>query len=308
MVARNYARRTQIAYLAWIKRFLAHHPGRPPRSLGRTEVDAFLTHLATEREVSPSTQNQAASALVFLFKTVLRTPLEAEGQIVRARRKPHLPVVLSEDEVRRLLRGLSGTKRLIAGVLYGSGLRLNEALNLRVQDLAMGLGQLIVRTGKGGKDRITMIPERLRDPLDRQLVLRERLHQADLDRGAGWVPLPSALRRRSPGLARSFGQQFLFPARRIMVHPGTGQHGRTHLHPTAMARAVKDATGRAQIHKKVTCHTLRHSFATHLLRHGYDIRTIQELLGHRSVRTTMVYTHVLNRPGIGVQSPLDRLT
>lgn len=307
MVARHYAHRTQAAYLGWVQRFLSHHRGTPHGSLGRREVDAFLTHLATSQDVSPSTQNQAASALVFFFRRVLQRPLEGEGDIVRARRKAKLPVVLSEEEVRRLLKEMTGTKRLIGGILFGSGLRLNEALSLRVQDIAMGLGQIIVRQGKGGKDRITMIPDRLRDPLDRQLNRRQELHKQDVAKGAGWVFVPGALRRNSPDVGRSLGHQYLFPAARITLDPRTGQRGRSHLHPSAMARAVKDAAGRAEIHKKVSCHTLRHSFATHLLRHGYDIRTIQELLGHQSVRTTMVYTHVLNRPGIGVQSPLDRL-
>ena len=307
MTALNYAPRTRTAYLGWMRRFLARHPGRPPESLGRREVDAFLTRLATHERVSPSTQNQAAAALVLLFRRILRRPLEAEGEIIRARKKPRLPVVLDPQEVQRLLMELGGTKRLIAAVLYGSGLRLNEALNLRVQDVALGLGQITVRAGKGGRDRITMIPDRLRDPLARQLKRRERLHEEDLERGAGWVPVRGAWERVSPEAGRTLGVQYLFPAARITRDPRTGKAGRRPLHATAMARAVKAAGKRAGIARNTTCHTLRHSFATHLLRNGYDIRTIQELLGHRSVRTTMVYTHVLNRPGLGVQSPLDRL-
>mgnify|MGYP002395617640 CR=1 FL=1 len=305
--ARQYRPRTRSAYLGWVRRFLERHPGADPRSLGRREVDAFLTHLAVKEEVSPSTQNQAASALVFFFRRVLEIPIEAERDIVRARRKERLPVVLDPGEVRRVLTELHGTRRLIAGVLYGSGLRLGEALDLRVQDLALGLRQITVRQGKGGKDRITILPERLAPALQRQINERERVHARDVENGAGWVPLPRTLDRTRPHLGRSLGQQYLFPASRYSTLQRTGRKGRSHLHRTVMSRAVKRAAGRANVAKRVTCHTLRHSFATHLLRNGHDIRTVQELLGHKNVRTTMVYTHVLNRPGVAVQSPLDRL-
>ncbi len=307
MMARHYSSRTRNAYLGWIARFLRRHAETDPRTLSRREVDAFLTDLAVRDEVSPSTQNQAASALLFFFRSVLDVPIEARGQIVRAKRRPRLPVVLDVEEVRTLLKELTGTKRLIAGLLYGSGLRLGEALGLRIQDLALGLGQITVRQGKGGHDRITMIPERLVDALRRQIRRREALHETDTERGAGWVPVPRALARTRPDLGRTLGEQFLFPSSRIRRDPGTGREGRIHLHPSVMARAVKNAARRAGLRKRVTCHTLRHSFATHLLRSGHDIRTVQELLGHRNVRTTMVYTHVLNRPGLGVQSPLDRM-
>ena len=307
MMARHYSSRTRKAYLGWIVRLLGRHPGTDPRTLGRREVDAFLTDLAVRDEVSPSTQNQAASALLFFFRSVLEIPIEATGQIVRAKRRPHLPVVLDMEEVRALLKELAGTKRLIAGLLYGSGLRLGEALGLRLQDPALGLGQITVREGKGGHDRITMVPERLADALRRQIRRREVLHHTDVEQGAGWVLLPRALARSRPDLGRSLGEQFLFPSARVTRDPRSGRRGRTHLHPSAMARAVKKAARSAGIGKRVTCHTLRHSFATHLLRSGHDIRTVQELLGHRNVRTTMVYTHVLNRPGLGVQSPLDRM-
>lgn len=307
LAARHYSPRTRTAYLSWVRRFLERHPGTDPRRLGRREVDAFLTHLAVGEEVSPSTQNQAASALLFLFRTVLEIPIEARGQIVRARRRERMPVVLDAGEVKRLLLHMQGTKRLIAGLLYGSGLRVGEALNLRVQDLALGLGQLTVRQGKGSRDRITMVPERLIPALQREIRRREQLHQQDLEKDAGWVSLPRALDRSRPRMGRTFGQQYLFPAARLSTHHRTGRRGRSHLHASAMARAVKKAAAEARIDKRVTCHTLRHSFATHLLRNGYDIRTVQELLGHKNVRTTMVYTHVLNRPGLGVQSPLDHL-
>ena len=307
LAARHYSARTRTAYLSWIARFLKRHPGIDPSDLGRREVDAFLTELAVRDEVSPSTQNQAASALLFFFRTVLRLPLEATGEIVRAKRRPKLPVVLDVAEVRAVLKELTGTQRLVAGLLYGSGLRLGEALGLRVQDLALGLGQITVREGKGGRDRITMIPERLAPALRRQIACRETLHEKDVAAGGGWVPLPRALARSRPELGRSLGEQFLFPSTRPRPDPRTGRVGRPHLHPSAMARAVKQAARRSGVRKRVTCHTFRHSFATHLLRSGHDIRTVQELLGHRSVRTTMVYTHVLNRPGLGVQSPLDRM-
>ena len=286
---------------------MAFHPGRAPEALGRPEVDAFLTYLAVDQQVSPSTQSQAASALVFLLRKVLEVDLSKEGDIIRARKKPHLPVVLDEGEVARVLAELSGVKRLVAAVLYGSGLRLNEALNLRVQDVSMGLGQITVRAAKGGRDRVTMIPGRLRDAFSRQIKRRERLHEKDRAAGHGWVTMVPAWERASPGSGYRLGVQFLFPSSRLFQDETTGRLGRRHLHATAMARAVKAAGHRAGILKRVTCHTLRHSFATHLLRAGYDIRTIQELLGHKNVRTTMVYTHVLNRPGVGVQSPFDRL-
>ncbi|HSM05720.1 MAG TPA: integron integrase [Longimicrobiales bacterium] len=307
LTARHYSPRTRTAYVSWVARFLGRHRGVDPGTLGRREVDAFLTHLAVEEEVSPSTQNQAASALLFLFRIVLDVPIEAHGEIVRARRRERLPVVLDVEEVRALLKELSGTQRLIAGLLYGSGLRLGEALKLRVHDVSLGLGQITVREGKGGRDRITMVPERLADALRRQIARREEIHNQDLGRDAGWVPAPLALSRNRPGLGRSLGEQFLFPARRLGTHPRTDHRGRHHLHASAVARSVKNAAARAGLRKRVTCHTLRHSFATHLLRSGHDIRTVQELLGHRNVRTTMIYTHVLNRPGLGVQSPLDRM-
>jgi integron integrase len=216
-------------------------------------------------------------------------------------------VVLDAEEVRRLLKALPGTKRLIGALLYGSGLRLGEALRLRVHDLALGLGQITVRQGKGGRDRITVVPERLQDALARQIDRREALHARDVEAGAGWVPVPRTLARSRPGLGRTLGQQYLFPSARVRTDPETGLRGRPPLHASAMARAVKEAGARAGLRKRATCHTLRHSFATHLLQSGHDIRTVQELLGHKSVRTTMVYTHVLNRPGLGVQSPLDRM-
>jgi len=307
LVARHYSPRTITAYLSWIRRFLMSVEASGSRTLGREEVDAFLTRLAVEDEVSPSTQNQASSALLFLFRRVLEIPIDGKGDIVRAKRRERLPVVLDVEEVRRLLKELKGTKRLIAGLLYGSGLRLGEALRLRVQDIALGLGQITVREGKGGRDRTTMVPERLHEGLARQIDRREAIHEADLEAGAGWVFLSKALARSRPGLGRTLGEQYLFPSARVRVHSETGMRGRGPLHPSAMARAVKQAVDQAGLRKRATCHTLRHSFATHLLQSGHDIRTVQELLGHKNVRTTMVYTHVLNRPGLGVQSPLDRM-
>jgi integron integrase len=305
--ARRYSPRTEKAYLGWIARFARFHGRAPLSALGQHEVDAYLTHLAVANRVSASTQNQAASALVFLFRE-LGHPLPGRGGgVVRARRGVRLPEVLSQREVARVLRELSGRKRLIGALLYGSGLRVQEALGLRVKDLRLELREVVVRQAKGRKDRITMVPDRLREALARQIAWRRGLHDQDLAAGAGWIELPGAYERKSPRSAREAGWQYLFPAARLSRDPMTGRRGRVHLHPSAMQRAVKEAVRRAGVERRVTCHTFRHSFATHLLQQGYDIRTIQELLGHSSVRTTMIYTHVLNRPGLGVLSPLDRM-
>ncbi len=304
---RRYSSRTEKAYVGWARRFLHFHRRRALESLGRREVDAYLTHLAVARRVSASTQNQAASALVFFFKALGR-PLPGGGRtIVRARRPARLPEVLSPGEVRRVLREMSGQKRLVGALLYGSGLRLNEALRLRVKDVRLELRELVIRQAKGRRDRVGLVPDRLREPLARQIRRTRRRFESDLQRDAGWVELPHALERKSPRLARSFGWQFIFGSSRLKKDPRTRRLTRPPMHPSAMQRAVKVAARRAGIDRRVTCHTFRHSFATHLLRSGYDIRTVQELLGHKSVRTTMIYTHVLNRPGLGIISPLDRM-
>ena len=255
--------------------------------------------------MSAATQNQARAALLFLYRDVLRMPVDALAGVVPAKRARRVPDVMTREEVQRVLGCMKGTPRLVAGLLYGSGLRLLEALQLRVKDLDPARGELVVRRGKGAKDRVTVLPARLRGPLADHLLIRRRLHDADLARGMGAAPLPEALGRKFPGAGRDWGWQFVFPAARSWRDPATGERRRHHLHESVLQRAVHEAALRAGLAKRVTCHTFRHSFATHLLESGYDIRTVQELLGHQDVRTTMIYTHVLNRGGRGVRSPLD---
>jgi integron integrase len=275
--------------------------------MAEPEINAFLTHLATEGKVSASTQNQALSALLFLYRYVLDRKIGELGEVVRARKPHRLPVVLTRQEVRAVLSSLEGDKWLMASVMYGAGLRLTECLRLRVQDVDMEAGQILVRDGKGFKDRITMLPKVVKRPLAEHLERVKRIHARDLADGYGRVQLPDALARKYPKAAWDWGWQFLFPQEKRWVDPRTGEQGRHHIDESLIQRAVKAATRAAGIHKHATCHTLRHSFATHLLEDGYDIRTIQELLGHRDVKTTMIYTHVLNRGGKGVRSPVDSL-
>jgi integron integrase len=300
------ALRTEQAYVGWIRRFILANGKRHPRSMGALEVEAFLTRLATQGRVAASTQNQALSALLFLYREVLGIDLPWMEEIRRAKRPNRLPVVLTREEVQALLGELDGVHWLMASLLYGTGLRLMECVRLRVKDVDFGRGELIVRQGKGGKDRRTMLPTRLRDPLRAQLRETQRIHQRDLAAGFGEVWLPDALERKYVGAAREWGWQYVFPARRRSADPRSGVVRRHHHEESLLQRAVKSAVRRAGIAKPATCHTLRHSFATHLLEEGYDIRTIQELLGHKDVATTQVYTHVLNRGGHGVRSPLDR--
>jgi integron integrase len=270
------------------------------------EINAFLTHLAVHDKVSASTQTQALSALLFLYRHVIGYEIgEIEG-LVRARGSRRLPVVLTPQEVTTLLGELSGEYLLIASMLYGSGLRLMECLELRVQDVDFERGEITVRRGKGGKDRVTVLPQSLKQPLRLHLESAKRVHRRDLDEGWGRVPLPEALDRKYPNAGTQWAWQWVFPQQSRWRDPQTGQQGRHHVHETLVQRAVKDAARRAGIPKKATCHTLRHSFATHLLENGYDIRTTQELLGHTNVNTTMIYTHVLNKGGLCVRSPIDR--
>lgn len=304
--ARGYSDRTGRAYAGWVRRFVIHHGKRHPSQLGEADVNAFLTALANDRGASPSTQNQAAAALAFLYREVLHAPL-GQTRIVRARRPRHRPDVLSREEVRAVLGRLRPPYRLVGALLYGSGLRLLEALQLRIKDIAPDRGELVVRAGKGNRDRVTMVPDALRPALAAQIGRVRGLHEADLARGAGWVAMPGALAGKLPGAARELAWQYLFPATRTHLHAATGQHRRHHLHESAMQRAMTRAVRDAGLTRRATCHALRHSFATHLLQDGYDIRTVQELLGHASVKTTMIYTHVLNRGGLGVRSPLDRI-
>ena len=304
---RHYSRRTEEAYVGWVRRFVRHCGLRHPAELGAAEVRGFLTALATERVVAAATQNQAASALVFLYGEVLGQPLGELGDVVRAKEPGRLPVVLSKDEVSRVIGRLSGVPKLVAMLLYGSGLRLLEALRLRVKDVDFARSEVVVREGKGDRDRVTMLPQLVRDPLVEHLRRVEQWHRQDLAIGGGAVELPGALGRKLPGAEREWVWQWVFPAGRRHRDPATGECRRYHLHETVVQRAMKQAVREAGIPRRATCHTLRHSFATHLLEAGYDIRTVQELLGHRDVRTTMIYTHVLNRGGLGVRSPADFL-
>ena len=276
--------------------------------MGEREVSQFLTHLAVERLVSASTQTQALSAVLFLYREVLEREVPWVERVVRAKRPKRLPVVLSREEVRLLLRQLEGHTWLIGMLLYGAGLRLLECLHLRVKEVDFAYNQILVRSGKGNRDRRTMLPQLVREPLERHLEWARETHQRDLERGGGRVALPEALARKYPSAGHEWGWQHVFPATRTWVDDRTGELRRHHLHESVPQRAVRAAAMRAGLRKRATCHTLRHSFATHLLEDGYDIRTVQELLGHQNVATTMIYTHVLNRGGRGVRSPLDGLS
>jgi integron integrase len=301
---KHYSLRTEKTYVDWIKRFVLFHNKRHPREMGATEIEQFLTYLALNENVAASTQNQALSAILFLYRDVLHQDL---GNInaVRAKKPKRLPVVLTRDEVQRILTHLSGEYRLMAQLLYGSGLRLIECIRLRVKDIDFAQGQIIVRDGKGGKDRVTMLPASIVQPLQEHLQRVKRLHDQDLARGCGTVHLPYALERKYPNANREWGWQYVFPSDRLSTDPRSGKTQRHHLDESGLQKAVRQAAQRANIHKPVGCHTFRHSFATHLLQNGYDIRTVQELLGHKDVKTTMIYTHVLHRGGLAVRSPLD---
>jgi integron integrase len=303
---RHLSYRTEQAYVAWVKRFVLFHDKRHPRHMGKNEVEAFLTHLAVERQVAASTQNQALAAILFLYRHVLDQELGWLENVVRARRPRRLPVVLSREEVARLLQAMTGTPRLVAALLYGSGLRLMEALRLRVQDVDLEYGQILIRDGKGGKDRHTVLPERLRQGLTRQLEQARGTFEQDRANGVPGVELPSALARKYPTAGLEWRWQWVFPAQSLSTDPRSGVRRRHHLYEQGIQRAVRAALRTAGIDKPASCHTLRHSFATHLLEDGYDIRTVQELLGHKDVKTTMIYTHVLQRNRAGVVSPLDR--
>ncbi|MFY9316068.1 MAG: integron integrase [Burkholderiales bacterium] len=304
---KHYSLRTEDAYLHWIRRFIFFHDKRHPRDLGGPEVEAFLSHLATAGRVAPSTQNQALSALLFLYREVLEVQLPWLDGVVRAKRSQHVPVVLTENEVRALLARLDGTKWLVASLLYSTGMRLLEGLRLRVKDVDFERKEITVRDGKGAKDRRTMLAERLREPLRTHLAKVRALHEQDLAGGFGDVHLPFALARKYPKAGRSWPWQYVFPSGSRSADPQNGVIRRHHLDEKIIQRAVSAAGRAAGIAKPVSPHILRHSFATHLLCAGYDIRTVQELLGHSDVSTTMIYTHVLNKGGRGVSSPLDRL-
>jgi integron integrase len=304
---RRYSRRTEEAYVQWIRRFIVFNGKRHPADLGEAEVARFLTSLADEGRVSASTQSQAASALLFLYRRVLHVELAWISDVARATAPRRLPVVLTHEEVKAVIGQLKGTKRLVVMLLYGSGLRLLECLRLRVKDIDFERSEIRLRRGKGAKDRITMLPEAVEGELAMHLEDVRDQHRVDLAAGGGFVPLSDALDRKYASANREWAWQYVFPASRRWVDPSNGRSYRLHLHESAVQRAVKQAVRSADIHKHATCHTFRHSFATHLLEGGYDIRTVQELLGHRDVRTTMIYTHVLNRGGYGVRSPLDAM-
>jgi len=305
MRLRRYSLRTEEAYRDWIQRFLRFHGDVAPESLAEPEVREYLEYLAVARNVSASTQNQALSALLFLYASVLERPLGELQEVVRARRPSRLPVVLSREEVQRLLHAMEGTLGLITRLLYGTGLRLMEGLRLRVKDVDFERGQITVREGKGDKDRIVMLPLALRDPLQAHLQRVRLLWESDRAAGLPGVWMPYALDRKYPEAGREWAWMWVFPGKRTSRDPRSGLERRHHAHETAVQRAVKQAARLAQIPKPVGCHTLRHSFATHLLERGTDLRSLQELLGHNSVETTQIYTHVMTRPGIGVVSPLD---
>lgn len=302
---RHYSLRTEDAYLGWIRRFILFHGKRHPREMGPEEVTAFLSHLARSDHVAAATQNQALAALLFLYKEVLGVELPWLTAIERAKKPRRLPVVLSRDEVNRLISRLEGTHALMSRVLYGTGMRLMECVRLRVKDVDFDHREITVRDGKGGKDRMTMLPDQLVGPLRDQLHKSRVLFSEDRRRHLPGVCLPNALEKKYPNAGKEWGWQWVFPARELSVDPRTGIRRRHHTHEQALQRAIKRAAQAAGIAKPATTHSLRHSFATHLLKAGYDIRTVQELLGHADVATTMIYTHVLNRGGRGVRSPLD---
>ena len=304
---RHGSRSTEKSYVGWIRRYILFHGKRHPAEMGAPEVTRFLSALAVEGKVAASTQNQALSALLFLYRYVMHQDLPWLDDIVRAKRPKRLPIVLTRDEVRAVITELHGTPRLMATLLYGSGLRLLECCRLRVQDIDFAMNQIVVRDGKGAKDRVTLLPAVAKTPLTQHLQRVQRQHEADLARAAGWVELPWALARKYPSAGRDWLWQWVFPATRFYVDRATGQRRRHHLHETVVQRTVIEAVRRLRLTKRATPHTFRHSFATHLLEDGRDIRTVQELLGHHDVSTTQIYTHVLNRGPGGVTSPADRV-
>jgi integron integrase len=302
---RHYSIRTEQAYLHWIKQFILFHNKRHPLSLGPDHVASFLSHLAVDCNVAASTQGQAASAILFLYRDVLGRDFPWIDNIERAKKPARLPVVLTKLEVQSILRHITGSKFIQASLLYGSGLRLMECVRLRVKDIDFDYKQIVIRDGKGNKDRVTMLPVSLIGLLSKHLDRVKALHEMDIREGFGQVYLPFALARKYPQADRQWCWQYVFPAKQRSLDPRTGIQRRHHVAETVLQRAVKEAIRAAGISKVASCHTLRHSFATHLLEAGYDIRTVQELLGHKDVSTTMIYTHVLNRGGKGVQSPID---
>jgi integron integrase len=303
---RNYSHRTEEAYVGWVKRFIVFHGNRPPETMGAFHVQQFVDDLVIRRRVSASTQNQAIGGILFLYKEVLNKDIGWIANITRAKKPVRVPVVLSRHEVKTVLDGLKGVQRLMASLLYGAGLRLSECIDLRVKDIDFEREQVIVRGGKGGKDRVTVLPRSIREPLERHLERVRKLHERDRASQIR-ATFPMALEHKYPNAALEWGWQYVFPGASLFVDKETGEFRRHHVHESVLQRAVKEAVRKSGIAKPATCHTFRHSFATHLLESGYDIRTVQKLLGHKDVRTTMIYTHVLGGGELGVKSPADML-
>jgi integron integrase len=299
--------RTEESYTQWVKRFIMFNNQRPLAELGEAEVRDYLRHLVVDLNVAAATQNQALHAILFVFREVLHLDIPWVGSIERSSKEPRLPIVFTKDEVKAILAQLKGEKWIMASLLYGSGLRLIECLRLRVKDLDFTNKLIVVREGKGRKERITMLPQNLNMPLQQHLKVVKELHKNDLQEGFGNVYLPYALERKYPNAGREWKWQYIFPSAKRSIDPRSGIQRRHHLHESILQRSVKEAMRKAEIEKMGSCHSFRHSFATHLLEAGYDIRTVQELVGHQDVRTTMIYTHVLTQKGLGVYSPLDKL-
>jgi len=305
--SRHYSRRTEKTYCHWVRRYVFFHNVRHPAEMGEHEINAFLTHLAVKNKVSASTQNQALSALLFLYRHVIGREVGDLGDVIRARKPKRLPVVMTRDEVKAVLSNLDGAKWHMASLMYGAGLRLMECLRLRVQDIDFSRNEILVRDGKGAKDRITMLPVSLKAPLQEHLKQVKAVHERDLADGWGRVLMPEALDRKYPKAPKDWRWQWVFPQENRWRNAQTSEEGRHHVHESIIQKAVNGAVRKAGLAKRATCHTFRHSFATQLLESGYDIRTVQELMGHKDVKTTMIYTHVLNRGGKGVKSPVDDL-
>lgn len=305
--SRHYSKRTETAYVHWIKRFIFFHNKRHPADMGEAEINSFLTNLAVREHVSASTQNQALSALLFLYRHVLNRDVGDLGRVIRARKPARLPVVMTREEVKAVLHRLNGEHWLMGMLMYGTGMRLMECLRLRIKDIDFGSGEITIREGKGDKDRVTMLPLTVRTKLQQHLARVKETHARDLADGFGRVQMPAALSRKYPSASSEWGWQFVFPQLNRWVNAETGEQGRHHVDQSIVQKAIKTAVRLADIAKPASSHTFRHSFATHLLEDGYDIRTIQDLLGHKDVKTTMIYTHVLNRGGRGVKSPADAL-
>jgi len=304
---KHYSYRTEEAYVYWIKRYIFFHNKRHPKEMGNEEVSQFLTHLAVHDKVAASTQNQAFSAVLFLYRHILKQNLDMLENVTRAKRSQKLPVVFTTQEIKAIFAHLEGNKWLMANLLYGAGLRLQECLQLRVKDIDFGYNQIVVRNGKGQKDRVTMLPNCVTNRLQQHLQAVQAIHQNDLKKGFGEVYLPYALARKYKNANKEWAWQYVFPSQSLSKDTRSQKTRRHHIHESIIQKALKRAIRMAQIHKPGSCHSLRHSFATHLLESGYDIRTIQDLLGHKDVSTTMIYTHVLNKGGKGVQSPVDML-